>query len=120
MVLAGAGLAWSSGRVLAGADVVTSQLRSLGVPAADLDTVVTPVWPLLAVAGGVLGVVAGVLTVVRGRRWPAMGRRYERPDGDGRPAATAPPATDEQRARSAWAALDRGEDPTEGPARPPA
>jgi hypothetical protein len=42
-----------------------------------------------------------------------MGRRYERPDGASTPARPAAPPTDEQRAQSAWAALDRGEDPTQ-------
>ena len=75
MVLAGAGLAWSSGRVLAGADVVTDRLRALGVPAADLTTDVVPAWPVLAVLGGVLGIAAGLATIVRGRRWAVTDRR---------------------------------------------
>ena len=111
-VVAGAGIAWSSGRVLAGADVVTTQLQAFGVPASDLAVDVAPVWPVLAVAGGVLGVLAGLAAVVRGRRWPALGRRYERAGGTAAPA----PATQEQRAQSAWAALDRGDDPTADPA----
>jgi uncharacterized membrane protein (TIGR02234 family) len=116
MVLAGAGIVWSSGRVLAGADVVTERLRSFGVPASDLATDVAPGWPVVALVGGVLGIAAGLLAVVRGRRWPGMGRHYERPGA----AAPAPvrPATaplDERRAQSAWTALDRGEDPTEEP-----
>jgi uncharacterized membrane protein (TIGR02234 family) len=120
MALAGTGIAWSSGRVLAGADVVTDRLRSVGVPASALTTDVARAWPVLAVIGGVLGVAAGLLAVVRGRRWPAMGRRYERAGAaapvSGRPA---PGVSDEQRAQSAWTALDRGEDPTEGPANRP-
>jgi uncharacterized membrane protein (TIGR02234 family) len=120
MVLAGAGIAWSSGRVLGGADVVTDRLRSFGVPASALASDVAPAWPVVAVLGGVLGIAAGLLAVVRGRRWPAMGRRYERPDGTASgPVRPVPAATDEQRAQSAWTALDRGEDPTEGPAQRP-
>jgi uncharacterized membrane protein (TIGR02234 family) len=120
MVLAGAGIAWSSGRVLGGADVVTDRLLSLGVPASALTTDLVPAWPVVAVLGGVLGIAAGLLAVVRGRRWPAMGRRYERPDGTASgPAGPVPAATEEQRAQSAWTALDRGEDPTEGPADRP-
>ena len=116
MVLAGAGIAWSCGRVLGGADVVTDRLLSFGVPASDLVKDVAPAWPVVAVAGGVLGIAAGLLAVVRGRRWPAMGRRYERPGAaTPGPAQPAPAASDEQRAQSAWHALDRGEDPTEGP-----
>jgi uncharacterized membrane protein (TIGR02234 family) len=122
MAVAGAAVAWSSGRVLGGADVVTTQLTALGVPSTDLVVDVVPAWPVLAAAGGVLGVLAGLVAALRGRRWPALGRRYERP-GDpagpgaaGRPAA---PADDEQRAQAAWAALDRGDDPTaDVPPRP--
>jgi uncharacterized membrane protein (TIGR02234 family) len=116
MVLAGGAVVWSSGRVLAGADVVTDRLRSLGVPASALASDLSPVWPVLAVIGGVLGVAAGLATVVRGRRWPAMGRRYERPAD---PGATRPAPTEEQRGQSAWTALDRGEDPTEEPGTRP-
>jgi uncharacterized membrane protein (TIGR02234 family) len=112
MVLAGAGLTWASGRVLAGVDVVTTQLQALGVPAADLATDVAPGWPVAAVVAGVLGIGAGAVTAVRGRRWPAMGRRYERSGDAGAGTAAAPAATDEQRASQAWTALDRGEDPT--------
>ena len=113
MVLAGAGLTWSSGRVLGGVDVVTSRLRASGVPAEEISTDVAPAWPVIAVLAGVLAIAAGLLTVVRGRRWPAMGRRYER---SGSRVDTASSMTDEQRASAAWAALDRGEDPTDGPA----
>ena len=120
MVLAGVGIAWSSGRVLAGADVVTDRLRSFGVPASALTTDVAPAWPVVAVVGGVLGIAAGLLAGVRGRRWPAMGRRYERPDGTASAQVRpAPEVSDEQRAQSAWTALDRGEDPTEGSGRRP-
>ncbi|TFV59051.1 TIGR02234 family membrane protein [Geodermatophilus sp. DF01-2] len=112
MVLAGAGLAWSSGRVLTGLDVVTARLRALGVPAGELSTDVAAALPALVVVAGVLGVAAGGLAVVRGRRWPGLGRRHERPA-----AASAPvPArarTEEDRALDAWRALDRGEDPTD-------
>ena len=119
MVLAGVGIAWSSGRVLGGADVVSDRLRSFGVPASALTSDLAATWPVLAVVGGGLGIAAGLLAVVRGRRWPAMGRRYERSDGTAPGAARpVPAATDEQRAQSAWTALDRGEDPTDGPADP--
>jgi uncharacterized membrane protein (TIGR02234 family) len=120
MVLAGAGIVWSSGRVLGGADVVTDRLRSFGVPASSLTTDVAAAWPVVAVVGGVLGIAAGLFAAVRGRRWPGMGRRYERPDGAASaPVSPAPEVSDEQRAQSAWTALDRGEDPTDGPGRRP-
>ncbi len=115
-VVAGAAVVWSSARVLSGTDVVTTQLVAFGVPSSDLAVDVAPAWPGIAVAGGVLGVLAGLGAVVRGRRWPAMGRRYERPGGTS-PGTVEPVAavSDEQRAQSAWGALDRGEDPTAGP-----
>ncbi len=116
MVVASAAVVWSSGRVLGGVDVVTTQLQALGVPAADLDVDVAPAWPGLAVVGGALGVLSGLATAVRGRRWPAMGSRYERETtAGGRAPAPARPRTDEDRAQLAWNALDRGEDPTEPP-----
>lgn len=119
MVLAGAGLAWASGRVLGGKDVVTTQLQAFGVPVEDLVTDVSPGWPVAVVVAGALGIAAGLLTAVRGRRWPAMGRRYERSGDPGSDARPAPAPTDEQQATAAWAALDRGEDPTDGtPNRP--
>jgi uncharacterized membrane protein (TIGR02234 family) len=120
MVLAGAGAAWASGRVLTGGDVLTDQLAALGVTTGDYTRDVVPAWPVVAVVGGLLGIAAGLLAVVRGRRWPAMGRRYERPGGPAQPPARpVAPATDEQRAQSAWTALDRGEDPTEEPGSRP-
>ncbi len=63
-------------------------------------------WPVLTVLGGALLTIAGALAVVRGRSWPALGARYESPA-----ARPRDPELD------AWAALDRGEDPTR---RPPA
>jgi uncharacterized membrane protein (TIGR02234 family) len=115
MVVAGGGAAWASGRVLAGGDVLTAQLAALGVTTGDYTREVAPAWPVLAVIGAVLGAGAGLLAVVRGRRWPAMGRRYERSGGATAAAGPAAPVSDEQRARSAWAALDRGDDPTVDP-----
>ena len=124
MVRAGTAVAWSSGRVVGGADVVSTQLQVLGVAATDLSVDVAPAWPVLATAGGALGVLAGLAAVVRGRRWPGMGRRYERvvgPHGTGGGAAPpAAPMDEDQRAGAAWAALDRGDDPTAGPGDGPA
>jgi uncharacterized membrane protein (TIGR02234 family) len=114
MVLAGAAAVWASARTLGDADVFTAQLDALGVPPHDWTRDLSPVWPVLATVGGALGAAAGLLAVVRGRRWPGMGRRHERSGAPsaGRRSASAP---GEPRAASAWAALDRGEDPTEGP-----
>jgi len=58
---------------------------------------------LLAIAGGVLIAASGVAVLVKGPRWPGMGARYARP---------APERSAASDARSAWEALDRGEDPT--------
>lgn len=98
-------------------------------------------WPVAAGCGGVLVALAGWWTVRHGHRWPAMDARYERatgsasgpPDAPGlrdaeglrgvegsRDAETPPPPGGQgQRresapmdTRSAWDALDRGDDPT--------
>jgi uncharacterized membrane protein (TIGR02234 family) len=100
MAVAGGVLAWSGVRVLAG-----------GPPAGTAaDTVeVTAAWPVLAALAGVLGIAAGLVVVLRSRSWPGMGRRYERTP---EPAAAPRAESDEDRAQSAWKALDRGEDPT--------
>ncbi|RKS84253.1 tryptophan-associated transmembrane protein [Motilibacter peucedani] len=58
-------------------------------------------WPVLALVGALL-VVGGGAVALAARRWSALGARYDAP--------TARPAG----ARSAWEALDRGEDPTSG------
>lgn len=58
-------------------------------------------WPWVSLAGGGLVLLAGIGAAVRGRRWSAMGSAYDSPAG--RPERTSD---------DAWAALDRGEDPT--------
>lgn len=63
-----------------------------------------PAGVLLAVAGGLLVAAAGLAVLVRGSRWPSMGGRYVRA-APGRDSGTSG-------GRSAWEALDRGEDPT--------
>jgi uncharacterized membrane protein (TIGR02234 family) len=106
MAVAGGVLAWSGIRALTGALDATVA----GVPAGGTSTAdVAAVWPVLAAVAGVLGVVTGLLVVLRGRSWPGMGRRYERGQDTAAPRSAA---TDEDRAQTAWKALDRGEDPT--------
>jgi len=123
---AGAALAWSGIRTLAGGTALDRSLSTVGgSPGVQLHADVRAVWPVLAVVAGALAVVAGVVVVLRGRGWPAMGRRYERPAAAAEAPAAARPATPEDRAAAAWRALDRGEDPTAGPdtgpgTRPPA
>jgi uncharacterized membrane protein (TIGR02234 family) len=106
MVVAGAALAWSGVRAVAGGVVDRStELPGIGRVPGPVTVEVTTTWPALAIAAGLLGVLAGLVVVLRGRNWPGMGRRYERD-------APAAPRTDEDRAQAAWRALDRGEDPT--------
>jgi uncharacterized membrane protein (TIGR02234 family) len=106
MAVAGGVLAWSGIRALTGAlDATVAGVPTGGTSTAD----VAAVWPLLAAVAGVLGVAAGLFVVLRGRTWPGMGRRYERGQDA---AAPRPTASDEDRAQTAWKALDRGEDPT--------
>jgi uncharacterized membrane protein (TIGR02234 family) len=118
MAVAGGVLAWSGVRAPTG----TLDAAVAGIPAGGTTTDVTAVWPVLAAVAGVLGAAIGLLVVLRGRTWPGMGRRYERGTGAAAIDTTATdttaadtPArteTDEDRAQSAWKALDRGEDPT--------
>ena len=112
LLLAAAGgvLAWSGMRALAGglADAA-GRLPGMGRSAGEATVDVAATWPALGVVAGLLGVAAGLLVVLRSRSWPAMGRRYERATDPG-PAGR--PQTEEDRAQSAWKALDRGEDPT--------
>lgn len=91
---------------LAGGAVVALGLRFLLEPPPE---VAGPTgWWALAAAGGAMGVAAGVAVVMLGRSWPAMSGRYER--ARSRPVSSGGPA-------DAWDAMDRGEDPTDGPPR---
>ncbi|MCU1602802.1 MAG: Trp biosynthesis associated, transrane protein Oprn/Chp [Frankiales bacterium] len=62
------------------------------------------VWPVLAVAGGLVMAAGGALVAARGRRWAALSSSYQVPAA--RSAATEP--TD----KATWDLLDSGEDPT--------
>jgi uncharacterized membrane protein (TIGR02234 family) len=109
VAVAGGVLTWSGVRALTGAlDTGVAGMPSGGTATTE----VTVAWPVLAAVAGVLGVAGGLLVVLRGRSWPGMGRRYERGPGAASPASHPPAPTDEDRAQSAWKALDRGEDPT--------
>jgi uncharacterized membrane protein (TIGR02234 family) len=119
--VAGGTLGWSGVRALAGGlSDASTRVPGVGRGPAEVTLDVSGAWPQLAVAAGLLGVAVGVLVVLRGRRWPGMGRRYER-SGTG-PAVASPvrARTDEERAQTAWQALDRGEDPTEDATEDPA
>jgi uncharacterized membrane protein (TIGR02234 family) len=106
MAVAGGVLVWSGIRALTGRlDETLAALPAGGATTVD----VAATWPVLAVLAGALGAGAGLLVVLRGRSWPGMGRRYERGQDT---SATRPPASEEDRAQTAWKALDRGEDPT--------
>lgn len=84
------------------------------------DVAYTP-WPWVAAAGGVLLLLAGVLALGYGRHWPAMSGRYERAGTAGTAGRARTrrggPAPDPDRPEELWKALDRGEDPTQAPAR---
>ncbi|SDE21804.1 Trp biosynthesis-associated membrane protein [Auraticoccus monumenti] len=75
--------------------------------AEDWQTSVTS-WPRVFALAGALLVVAAVVVVRRAPRWPSRASRYEVGD---------PPVRSDDPA-DAWRALDRGEDPTVGPAAP--
>lgn len=60
-------------------------------------------WAVLSIVAGGAAVIVGAVVVIIGGGWPALGARYDAP-------TTRP--VDEN--RTAWEALDRGEDPTEG------
>jgi hypothetical protein len=64
------------------------------------------VWPVVAVAAGVLALLLGLVVLVRSRRWTTGGRRFR--------AET--PAVQRTDPISEWDALSRGSDPTDGPA----
>jgi uncharacterized membrane protein (TIGR02234 family) len=74
-------------------------------------------WPFVSAVGGLLLLFAGLIALRYGSRWPAMSGRYERPGASASARAARRPAPlDPDRPEDLWKALDRGEDPTEGPA----
>lgn len=76
-------------------------------PVGTVTGVARSVWLLLGVVPPLLVVLAGVLTTVLGRRWSSLSGRYE---SGPQPAAVRRAAPDDP--AGAWAALDRGDDPT--------
>jgi uncharacterized membrane protein (TIGR02234 family) len=70
-------------------------------------------WPVVCVLGGAIIAVGGLTAARQGHRWPGMSARYDRaaPRKSPAPAVNKPPALDH---RTAWDALDRGDDPTAG------
>lgn len=87
-----------------GLDAVVAQRVGTAVPSA----VTTTPWWWVALAGALLVGAAGLACLRWGGRWPSLGRRYERAPA---PTSAAPAAG--LAAADAWAALDRGEDPTD-------
>ena len=59
-------------------------------------------WPFLCALGGAVIAAGGLTAARRGHQWPRMSARYDR--------KPAPVTVDDH--RSAWDALDRGDDPT--------
>jgi uncharacterized membrane protein (TIGR02234 family) len=101
--------ATSLGVAIAGRGAVSSALTShevggLAIPVHGSANA----WWVVAALGGLLAVLAGVMAAAMSREWAAMGRKYEAPEM----SRTAVPVGDP--ADTAWDALDRGEDPTEG------
>lgn len=108
VLLAGAGAGIVASCVTVTADLTGALSGQSKLPAGAtlaLGSASASAWPWLALLGGVLLGMAGLLVTARGRRWPGMSRRYEAP-GAPTPAVGSDP-------RTAWEALDRGEDPTD-------
>jgi uncharacterized membrane protein (TIGR02234 family) len=89
---------------VAGRSAVSSALTAhepggLGVPARGS----ADAWWMVAALGGLIATVVGVTVLVRGGSWTSMGSKYDAP-------AQRQQTVDH--AASAWAAIDRGEDPT--------
>jgi uncharacterized membrane protein (TIGR02234 family) len=74
------------------------------------------VWPVLCVLGGLIIVAGGVTAARLGHEWPAMSARYDRKPAAPAQYTPAAKASDADLApadhRTAWDALDRGDDPT--------
>ena len=107
LVLAGFGVAAAA--FAGSANAVTALMDEAGVAVGTRTAPITPpdrsAWPWVAASGGALVALAGGLAAVRGPRWPVLSGRYDAPGGPGR---TRPSTGD-----GMWAALDRGEDPTD-------
>lgn len=100
-LLAGAGAGLAGGAVVARSGLDAAAAGAAGT-----------LWPLAAVFGGVLLMLGGWWAIRHGHRWPAMGARYERPAGTAPSGADQPRESGPVDTRSAWDALDRGDDPT--------
>jgi uncharacterized membrane protein (TIGR02234 family) len=74
------------------------------------------VWPVLCVLGGVIIAAGGVTAARFGAGWPTMSARYDRKPVAPSQYSPAEKASDPDLApadhRTAWDALDRGDDPT--------
>lgn len=105
VVLGGAviGIAATSGSDVAAA----LRQRAFGVAAASVSGGLSG-WAVLCIVAAVLAVAVGAATVGWGARWPALGAKYEPPSAP----PTRPDPDPTMSADAAWAALDRGEDPT--------
>jgi uncharacterized membrane protein (TIGR02234 family) len=106
--IAAAGIAASVAVGRVAADLRSSALdwaqsSADGVATAGVTDTVAP-W--LALIGCLLVALAGVAVLLRGHRWPVLGASYERR------RALDPAVERAEGGRTAWDALDRGEDPT--------
>lgn len=95
-------------------------VRDLAGPARLRPSVALTAWPLVAVLAAAAVLTGGLLVVLRGRAWSALSARYEiRADARGAAPASAARRAPLDEAATAWAALDRGEDPTATGSPPP-
>lgn len=68
-------------------------------------------WPLAAVAGGLVMIGGGAVAAVKGGHWPGMSSRYDRPGGGSRTGGGGRSAVPSGE-RAMWDAIDEGIDPT--------
>lgn len=71
-------------------------------------------WPAVCALGGAIITVGGLTAARHGHLWPTMSARYDRKPAPAGPERPAPQPTPDGPidSRTAWDALDRGDDPT--------
>lgn len=112
VVVSGAGIALRSALAAGSrAPVDRSAAKAAGIAQATASGIQHTGWPWVAAAGGLLLMLSGLIALVWSRGWPALGASAAGVAGRSRPA---PPGQSEDPAEL-WRALDRGEDPTDGP-----
>ncbi|MEU7565006.1 TIGR02234 family membrane protein [Streptomyces fradiae] len=114
LALSGAGAA-AAALVGAGDGAALDERAALttGDTAARAAGLTQTAWPYVTAGAALLILAAGLLALRFGPAWPAMSGRYERDGGPRARGARRP--EDPERPEDLWKALDRGEDPTDGP-----